>query len=275
VLWHVNDTVSTAPGKGYVHMSVVLRDQKRGQRSSEQELKAENQRLRDQLCRLQRLAAMGTTTAMVAHEFNNILTPMMALAQVAQKRGDRWILGKAVRRAYDSSHRAKAICEALLGMADRRGEETQEVVLATLVDETLAAMARDPSKDGIRLVKNVPARLRIATRPAELKQVLLNLLMNARAAVKAGGAGIKRISISAKRRNGHVHLAVADTGEGIRPEDREKIFTPFYSTRDGEDGGSGLGLSVCQEVVRRLNGKITFRSEVGKGSRFAVALPAG
>ena len=99
--------------------------------------------------------------------------------------------------------------------------------------------------------------------------------MNARAAVKAGGAGIKRISISAKRRNGHVHLAVADTGEGIRPEDREKIFTPFYSTRDGEDGGSGLGLSVCQEVVRRLNGKITFRSEVGKGSRFAVALPAG
>jgi signal transduction histidine kinase len=232
------------------------------------QLRQEVQSLRKQLQRAQRLAQVGTLTAMVAHEFNNILTPMMNYAQLAQS--DPALRPKAIRHALDGAARATAICRAILDLAAPDGEPRRTVRLADLVEETLTAMARDPGKDGIRLVRKVPPRLRLTTRPVELKQVLLNLILNARSAVmkKPRPQGI---AISARRCGPKVFIRVADTGVGIAPEDFARIFEPFFTTNNGN--GTGLGLAVCRHLVRSMNGRLTVRSQLGKGSCFTVALP--
>lgn len=225
--------------------------------------------LRRQLHRSQRLAALGTRAAMVAHEFNNILTPVLNYAQMAMK-GDEAMRDKAIERAYEGAVRAGSICRALLDTAGDGLEKPRRISLHRLVENTLAAMARDPTRDGIRLIKKVPADLRITTRPAELKQVLLNLLLNAHQAVLDKGCD-KSISIIATRSNGQVRIRVADTGPGIAREDLRRIFEPFFTTKG--EAGRGLGLAVCREIVGSLRGRLTVRSEPGKGTCFTIVLP--
>ncbi len=225
--------------------------------------------LQKQLARAQRLATVGTMAAMVAHEFNNILTPIYNYARLAAA-GDEKMRNKAIRHALEGSAQAAAICRALLDLAGTETQTPQKVSLAELLDETLTAMGRDFSKDGIRLVRKIPARLTLTTRPAELKQVLLNLLLNARAAVMEKGVG-KSISISADRSNGSVILRVSDTGVGIAPEIRKRIFEPFFTTRS--DTGTGLGLAVCRQIIKSMKGRLTVRSQPEKGTVFTISLP--
>ncbi len=221
-----------------------------------------------QLRRMQRMATVGMLAEMVAHEFNNILTPMLNCSGLARD-ADEDTRERFIRRAYDAAVRASTICRALLDFACLDGERLQSVSLAELVQQTLTAMARDPAKDHIRLDVNVSPEIRLTTRPVELKQVLLNLLLNARQAVLAKD-DLRRIAISAETRKGEVFLRVADTGPGIPPENLERIFEPLFTTRRD---GTGLGLAVCRHIVQSLNGRIAVRSELGRGSCFTVALP--
>ena len=210
-------------------------------------------------------------TAMIVHEFNNILTMILGRAQLALH-GDEAARERAIRAAIDGCTRATTICRALLDLAAGDTRATQTVDLVQLVEQTLDAMARHPKKDGIILVQQVPADLCITTRPVELKQVLLNLLLNARAAVMDKGRG-QSISISAIRGDGQAVIRVADTGVGIPPENLECIFEPFFTTKDG--GGTGLGLTFCKQIVESLGGTIAVRSQFGEGTVFTVILPAG
>ena len=233
------------------------------------ELQAELRDLRAQLYRSQQLATVGTMAAMVAHEFNNILTPMINYARMAAD-GDERMRDKAIHYAFECSDRASNICRALLDVTGEGPPAPQQALLGELVDVVIAAMARDPGKDGVRLIKKVPAGLTVTTRTAELKQVLLNLLLNAREAVAGSGHG-QSISIRAERYDGQVRLEVADTGVGIAPENLDRIFEPFFTTK-GEDG-TGLGLAVCRQIVESLGGRLTVRSQESKGTCFTVFLP--
>jgi len=239
------------------------------ERADVSNLLAEVGALRRQLSRAQRLATVGTMAAMVAHEFNNILTPVLNYAQMARGGNDA-LREKALRMAQEGSLQATAICQALLDLTGREGEKPQKVVLAELVNETLTAMARDPAKDSIRLITRVSPAIELTTRPAELKQVLLNLIMNARLAVLAKPRG-QSISISALRRGNEVFLRVSDTGVGIPPEHLKRVFEPFFTTRGAE--GSGLGLAVCRHIVESLHGRMSLRSQLDKGTHFTVVLP--
>lgn len=225
--------------------------------------------LGERLRHTQRLATVGTCAAMVAHEFNNILTPVLSYAELA-KGGDEEFRTKAIRHARDGANRAIAICRAILDISGRDTPDASKVVLAQVVDETLAAMGREPAKDGIRLIKRIPARLSLTTRPVELKQVLLNLILNARSAVMSKGRGLS-IDISAQRADSQVLIRVADTGVGIPPENLDQIFQPFFTTRNGH--GTGLGLAICHRIITSLDGQLTVRSQVGKGTCFTIALP--
>jgi signal transduction histidine kinase len=232
--------------------------------------------LRAQLQQAQRLATVGTMAAMVAHEFNNILTPIVNYAQLARQNPS--FATKAIDRAADGGKRATTIANAILGLA--RGEDSPQPVdvnLAELIEQTLAAMARDPRRDGIELVVQAPQDLLIRTRRVELQQVLLNLLINAKAAV-LGKSGLRRIELAAQRDGSDVVIRVADNGVGIPQENLPRIFQPFFSTKkaatnDGQDG-SGLGLAICKQIVVSLGGDISVASEIGQGAAFTVRLPA-
>jgi two-component system NtrC family sensor kinase len=210
--------------------------------------------------------------AMVAHEFNNILTPVVSYAELAQR--NPRLTAKAIAKAADGGKRATAICDAILHMTHGRAPEAVETPLADLVAETLTVMGRDPAKDRIDLRVDAPGGQTATVPRVELQQALLNLILNARQAV-LDRRPPRRIEISARRHDGRVVLRVRDNGAGIAPEDRQHIFEPFYTTRaGGREGGSGLGLAICQQIVQAANGSIHVTSTPGKGSTFIISLPA-
>ena len=237
-------------------------------------LRAEVNALREQLRRAQQLATVGTMTAMVAHEMNNILTPIISYAQLA--RDNPQLTSKAIDRAAHGGQRATDICRALLDLSSPEDLPPEKVALTDLVEEVLAALARDPAKDGIELTTDIPGDLRITTRRSVLEQVLVNLLLNARKAVLSND-GVRRIALSAGRAKDCIAIQVRDTGVGIPPERLGHIFEPFVTTSGGGDQGIrgyGLGLAVSRDLVARLGGEIHVDSTVGRGTTFTLRLPA-
>ncbi len=239
-----------------------------------EKLTAENQALRQQLVHSQRLATLGTMSAMVAHEFNNILTPIISYAQMAQR--NPAMTSKALDRASDGGLRATDICRAILGLARDEPSESIRVELGQLITETLLAIGRDPKRDSIEVVLRTPADLSIVTRKVELQQVLMNLLLNARSAVMEK-SGPRRIEISTTATDSEVVIRVSDNGGGIPRENLKQIFDPFFTTKpspDGKSSGHGLGLAICHDIVLALKGEILVDSTPGQGATFTVTLPS-
>ena len=244
-------------------------------RAAEEELAL----LREQVMQTQRLATIGTIAAVIAHEFNNILTPVISYSQYALSSAtsdtpDAELIKKALTKSFNGATKAGRICSSMLGLA--RGEsEHGDVAVQKLVDETLLVLARDPQKDGIALRVQVQPDLIVRGDPVQLEQVLLNLLINARQAMlgKAGGITIK----AAAADEGEVRISVVDTGPGIAPKNLDKIFNPFFTTkgtaRRGENRGTGLGLAICREIIDTHNGQIEVKSELGRGTTFEITLP--
>jgi signal transduction histidine kinase len=236
-------------------------------------LRSENQTLRRQLQHAQRLASVGTMASMVVHEFNNLLTPIVNYAQLARK--NPVLTEKALDRAITGGRRAASICEAILGMARTTAEPNVPFNLAEMVSETLLAMARDPQKDNIQFLCNIPEDMDLCVRRVELQQVLLNLLLNARAAVLQQG-GVRRIVLSCEKTSDYILLDVTDNGSGISEENRTKIFDPFFTTKtdpNGQSRGSGLGLAICRDILHAMGGELTVESKVDIGTAFTIRLP--
>ena len=236
-------------------------------------LTAEVDSLRHELRHAQRLAAVGTMTAMVAHEFNNILTPIINYAQLAKS--NPRMVDKAIDRASEGGQRATEICKAILGITRDQSAQAREQDMTDLVGEVLSAMARPPRRDGIDLVVTIPAGMTLHTRKRELQQILLNLVMNARTAVLAKPVP-RRIELSASRTDDHILIRVSDNGVGIAPELLEKVFEPFFTTSadtPDDSGGHGLGLAICRDIIGSLGGQITLSSTVGQGATFTLRMP--
>jgi signal transduction histidine kinase len=244
------------------------------------ELQRQLDDLREQLTESQRLATIGTIAAVIAHEFNNLLTPIVSYSQYALQsaesaKPDAELIKKALNKAFQSSSKAGRICTSMLGLA--RGESSiGPVDVQRLVEETLMVLARDPQKDGIALRVQVQPGLSVMADHVQLEQVLLNLLINARQAMLGRGGSI---TIKGSRTDaGELRLQVIDTGPGIPEKYLPKIFDPFFTTkgttRKGEPKGTGLGLAICKEIVDHHKGRIEVQSEVGKGSTFSIFIPS-
>jgi two-component system NtrC family sensor kinase len=216
--------------------------------------------LREQLTESQRLATIGTISAVIAHEFNNLLTPIVSYCQVALQsaegeKPDMDLIRKALTKSFQSSSKAGRICTSMLGLA--RGESIfGHVSVQKIVDETLVVLMVDAD-------------------PVQLEQVLLNLLINARHALLGKGGSI---TIKAQEtETGENRIQVIDTGPGIPEKLIPKIFQPFFTTkataRKGEPKGTGLGLAICREIVEHHKGRIAVESTVGKGTTFTLHLP--
>jgi signal transduction histidine kinase len=236
--------------------------------------------LRDQLTETQRLATIGTIASVIAHEFNNLLTPIVSYCQYALTSAqgdapDMPLIAKALNKAYQSAEKAGKICAAMLSLA--RGESSfASIPVQKLVDEVLMVLARDPQKDGIALRVHVPPELCVLGDEVQLEQVLLNLLINARQAMLGKGGSL---TIKAAVDEPHVKIQVIDTGPGIPDKNLPKIFQPFFTTkgtaRQGESKGTGLGLAICKQIIEHHGGRIAVESEIGRGTTFSVYLPKG
>lgn len=245
--------------------------------------------LQQSLAQQNQLATLGMVTAVIAHEFNNILTPMISYTKFAlSDKADEALRQKALTKALGGAERLANISKSLLGFA--RGDETTTAVVITAVKETLGCLARDLSKDGITLTLDIPETLTVAMNAGYLQQVLMNLIVNARSAMVHGACGVKRLTIRGVQKGKWVELTVADTGPGIDPEVLPRIFEPFFSTKRGGDGGgggvaggggeeavprggTGLGLTICRELVTSAGGKIRAIAEKGQGAIFVMDLP--
>lgn len=236
--------------------------------------------LREQLTESQRLATIGTIAAVIAHEFNNLLTPIVSYSQFAMQsaesdKPDMELIKKALGKSFQSSSKAGKICNSMLSLA--RGQSVfGQVAVQHLIDEVLLVMARDPQKDGLALRVQVQPGLCVSGDAVQLEQVLLNLLINARQAM-LGKGGSLTIKAGVAENSDEARIQVIDTGPGIPEKFLAKIFDPFFTTkgtaRRGEAKGTGLGLAICKEIIEHHNGRIEVQSEMGKGTTFSIHLP--
>jgi signal transduction histidine kinase len=236
----------------------------------------QNQALKSQLLGLQHLAGMGTVSFMIAHEINNLLTPLKSYASFAlTDLDDRMLCEKALQKVVKNCDRTSKIMDSMLSMVDGHTQNTEEVRVTGLIEEIFTCLCRDFSKDGIAVNIRVPEGLAIRAVPVQIQQVLMNLILNARDAMLPGG-GV--LTISATDGADSVEITVADTGGGIEPGNLENIFDMFFTTKAdkrsaAENSGAGLGLAFCKMVIDNHKGSIAVESEPGSGSKFTINLP--
>jgi signal transduction histidine kinase len=235
----------------------------------------EADQLRQQLLQAQKLSSVGALASSVAHEFNNILTTILNYARLALRNpGDEPTCTQALEKILKGSQRAAVIINSMLGFARNTSTQREMTDLTTLVDEVFILTDKDLSKHRIHVEKKFNGRPRACVVPAQIEQVLLNLIINARQAMPRGGH--LRIDVRDNSQTGMVEMKVSDTGVGIPPDRLRLIFEPFYTTKEPDangHGGTGLGLSVCRQIIEQHHGRIRVESLVGKGSTFTVKLP--
>jgi PAS domain S-box-containing protein len=245
----------------------------------------EQKKLEAQYLRAQRMESIGTLAGGIAHDLNNVLTPIMMSIDLLQQDADgdpeRNTLIESI--AY-SCRRGADLVRQVLSFA--RGLDGQRVPirLRTLIDD-LTKMIGETFPRDIRIVTELPENLwQITGDPTQLHQVLLNLAVNARDAMPNGGIltihasnialDSQYVGTSREASVGrHVLLKVSDTGYGIPPGIRDRIFEPFFTTKElGK--GTGLGLATVQAIVKSHGGFVTVDSEVGQGTTFNIYLIA-
>ena len=225
------------------------------------------------LTQLQKLSTLGTLAATVIHEFNNILTPIISYAQLALAKPDNPELArKAHTKALEGAERASQLCASLLGYV-RDTDPDQGADLAIVVQSSVECLGHGLETQGIKLSLDVP-QTRLAIPPGDLEQVMINLLLNARKAMTPNGG---TLSISAQLDQDSVTIDIADTGRGVPAEVADHLFEPFVtfnpSPSANQQQGTGLGLSVCRDLITAAHGRITFTSNPGQGTTFHITLP--
>lgn len=253
----------------------ILADRERKRR---QELQATTEQLSkvyrelqdsfEQLKRADRLSAIGELSASLAHEIRNPLGSIEGAAQILEQPQTtedmrREFLG-VIRK---ECHRLSRLLSNLLDFARPRQPEFQPVDVCPVVDSVVALLAHTAQQSGIQLRKHLPPSLPDVEADSEqLKQVILNLTINAIQAMPDGG----KIAISAAEKNAGIVIAVVDQGVGIPAEKVEKVFDPFFTTKDS---GTGLGLSVAHQIIMQHGGVITAERNPDRGMTFSVTIP--
>ena len=237
-----------------------------------------------ELVRSERLASVGFLAAGVAHEINNPLNIISGYAELTLRhldpaRGPLSVASagdarESVRIIRDEAFRCKEITEKLLTLS-RNGKEGRERLDLSGVAREVASMTRGLGhfKDRLLTLKLNPAEpLEVEANLTEMKQVLLNLTINALESIPQAGG---EVCIEGRRTRDWVELCVNDNGRGMEPEVLQHVFEPFFTARRGAGGrGTGLGLSITHAIVENHGGRIFAESDgVGLGARFTVRLP--
>jgi len=232
--------------------------------------------LKSQIGQLQALANIGTATCIIAHEVNNLLTPLGSYAALALNNpDDKHLVEKALQKAVRICDRASKIMESMLALANGETQEKKSTRLNVLLEEIFSCLCRDFTKDKITVNLKISEDLTVWAVPVQIQQVLMNLILNAREAMlPAGGV----LTIEAREIADAVQIEVTDSGCGIEPANLRKIFEQFFTTKADEKSSSqhlssGLGLTFCKQIMDAHRGCISVESEPEKGSTFKITLP--
>jgi len=240
---------------------------------------SERHRIQEALARSERLESLGRLAGGVAHDFNNLLTVILSSTALAQPDAPPTVQRELATVQY-AAERARDLTGQLLAFARRQVVETSVVDLDGLLRRT-ETMLRRLVGDEIELrTEGVLSGAHVRVDAAQVEQVVVNLVVNARDAMPRGGrielaTRVERVDEARSVALGlpvgdYVVLEVRDTGPGIDAATREKLFEPFFSTKAT---GTGLGLASAYGIVRQLGGIIAVESEQGRGSTFRVHLP--
>jgi len=243
------------------------RDQVVGRVINFQDL-TELRRLEQHARRAERLATVGQLAAGVAHEIRNPLASISGsielLRQGPQASDDDRTLMAIVNREIQ---RLNVLIGDLLDYANPRPLQLGELDLGSLVDETVRVARAEPAFADVELVAEIEQPLAIHADPAKLRQLVWNLIRNARDAALAGG---KHVRVEVRRGPTSATIAVRDDGPGIAKELVPTIFDPFVTTKEK---GTGLGLATCHAVVAEHNGRIDVETGPDTGTTMTVTLP--
>jgi len=241
----------------------------------DQQLQQENRILKQRLMEAQKLVALGELVSTTTHEFNNVLMTIINYAKLGLRHADDATRRKAFEKILAASTRAARITNGILGMARNRTTGQEPTNLITLVEDTLLILEREMNKYRVRVEKQLASVPEVYVNASQIQQVLLNLLINARQAMPRGGRVLIKLSYDPACEM--VDLVVRDYGCGIPPDKLPHIFDPFFTTKSGPDasgkGGTGLGLSLCKEIIEAHSGRIRVESTVGIGTQFTIKLP--
>jgi two-component system NtrC family sensor kinase len=227
-------------------------------------------KLHAQLRHADRLSTIGMLAAGVAHELNEPLGNILGFAQLAKKTPKIPASAKHdIEKIETASLQAREIIQKLLVFARQRPPKKNRINLNHVVQDSFYFFEGQCFKEGVELVHALSPNLpEIIADPSQLNQVLVNLVVNALQSMSGGG----KITVRTWSSDHHVYLSVEDDGPGISRENLEKIFVPFFTTKD-VGHGTGLGLPVVHGIITSHGGSINVDSKVGYGTRFEIRLP--
>jgi two-component system NtrC family sensor kinase len=237
----------------------------------------EQSALDQQMAHIEKMANIGRLAAGIAHEINNPLQLIQMQAgwidELLQEEKPESVENleeyrKSVAKIKQHVSRAGTITHRLLGFSRKISSE-YDVQLNELIKETISFLESEAHSSNIalnlRLQEDLPT---IRTDGAQVQQVLLNLIENSLDAVGSGG----QVDISTESKNNEIFIMIIDNGPGIKPEILERIWDPFFTTKEAGKG-TGLGLSICSDIAHKLGGSIIAENRVNGGARFTLKLP--
>ena len=223
-----------------------------------------------ELAHHQRLQTIGMLTSSIAHEFNNLLTPIMGYSLMTlEKLQPEQELYDDILEIYESSCKAKEIISRLNDLS-RKNTDTSFRLMSpdVLIRKTIAiAKPAKPENVQVKLDLNCDDQ-RLNANEIQFTQLLLNLILNAFHAMDEGGT----LSVITSFDEAHIHIRIGDTGCGMSSEVQKKIFEPFFTTKDS-GRGTGLGLAIVAQAVEDHRGKIMVNSKEGEGTTFHIRFP--
>lgn len=229
----------------------------------------------DELVRSSKLAALGTFSAGIAHEFNNLLAGILGYAEIGLSSEDIATKDEALEVSVRSCLRGRSITSGLLTFARRSDPQRGLHQIRGAIDDTLALVERELMKANIRIERRFQPVPSTVCDPGQLSQVVLNLVTNARDAMLEQDGGV--ITVDLSQHDDQIVLAISDTGSGIPEHLLKEVFQPFMTTKGALGGsatpGTGLGLAISYGIIQSHGGVIAIDSEVGRGTTVTIRLP--
>ena len=245
-----------------------------GQTEKIAELEEQLLQMQAQLMQAQKLSSVGALASSITHEFNNILMTVINYAKMGLRHKDDPTRDKAFDKILTAGQRASKITTGMLSYARAKGDRKDPMDLVQLVQDVLVLVEKNLQMHRVRLQTDFTAHPFASVNASQVQQVILNLIINARQAMEGGGQ--LTITVRENTTDKMAEISIRDSGSGIPSDKLQKIFDPFFSTKTADEqgqGGTGIGLALCKDVIESHQGRIRVESAVGKGTIFTLRFP--